>query len=178
MTGMSKEPYIHTIALTHVTPCLAEPGKVIITGKPSQSLEDVLPYLASLPNVIGFNPETLTLTFRRPRGFMTLYPQRVSITQVIDEQEGIELFAALVEAINATWENRRALKPVLTRKKAPGHLDIYTLLPQTNCKECREATCLAFAVGLVTGKRSLTECIPLQNEPAYEERKFSLEAML
>ncbi len=170
--------FIEAIELTHVTPCLAEPGKVIVTGKPSRSLEDVLPYLAALPNVIGFNPETLTLTFRRPRGFMTIYPNRVSITQVQDSEEGVALFAALTEAINATWENRTALQPVRVRKKPPGHLDIYKLLPQTNCKQCGEATCLAFAVGLVMAKRTLLDCSPLQTEPAYFERKIALEAIL
>lgn len=170
--------FLEAIALTHVTPCLAEPGKVIVTGKPSRSLDEVLPYLASLPNVIGFNPETLTLTFRRPRGFMTIYPNRVSITQVQDAEEGVALFAALTEAINATWENRTALQPVQTRKKPPGHLDLYALLPQTNCKQCGEATCLAFAVSLITGKRSSTECTPLQTEPTYMERKTTLNAML
>ena len=171
-------PYIKTITLTQVTPCLAEPGKVIVTGQPSRPLDEALPYLAALPNVIGFNPEALTLTFRRPRGFMTLYPSRVSITQVQDAEEGLELFAILTEAINATWENRAALKPVRTRKKPPGHLDIYALLPQTNCKQCDEATCLAFAVALITGKRILDECTPLQTESTYEERKTTLEAML
>lgn len=170
--------YIEAIELTHVTPCLAEPGKVIVTGKPSRSLDEVLPYLAALPNVIGFNPETLNLTFRRPRGFMTIYPNRVSITQVEDAEEGLALFAALTEAINATWENRAALQPVRTRKKPPGHLDLYALLPQTNCKQCGEATCLAFAVGLVMGKRTLLNCSPLQSEQAYLERKIALEAML
>lgn len=175
---MNDQTFLSSIRLTHTTPCLAEPGKFIVTGKPSRSLDDVLPYLASLPNVIGFNPETLTLTFRRPRGFMTLYPNRVSITQVLDADEGVELFAALKEAINATWENRQALKPVQTHKKPPGHLDIYALLPQNNCKQCGEATCLAFAVGLVMNKHSLLECTPLQNEPAYFERKATLEAIL
>jgi len=175
---MSDQDYIKNITLTHVTPCLAEPGRVIVTGKPSRSLDQVLPYLAALPNVIGFNPETLTLTFRRPRGFMTLYPNRVSITQVQDADEGLGLFAALTEAINATWENRAALKPVLTRKKPPGHLDLYALLPQTNCKLCGETTCLAFAVNLITGQRNLAACTPLQSEPSYLERKNTLEAML
>lgn len=109
---------------------------------------------------------------------MTIYPNRVSITQVGDADEGIALFAALAEAINATWENRAALRPVQTRVKAPGHLDFYALLPQANCKQCGEATCLAFTVALITGKRSLSECTPLQTEPAYQERKTALEAML
>ncbi len=175
---MSDQSYLTSISLSQSTPCLAEPDKIIVTGQPSRSLDDVLPYLAALPDVLGYNPETLILTFRRPHGFMTLYPNRVSITQVRDVEEGLELFAALTEAINATWENRAALKPVQSRKKPPGHLDIYALLPKTNCKQCGEATCLAFAVSLVTGKCILADCIPLQKEAAYHERRTTLEAML
>lgn len=46
-------------------PCLAEPGKNIVIGKPDRLLDDVVPYLATLPGVIAYNPETHTLTFRR-----------------------------------------------------------------------------------------------------------------
>ena len=31
-------------------------------------------------------------------------------------------------------------------------LDIYKLLPKTNCKKCGHPTCLAFAMKLATGK--------------------------
>lgn len=175
---MNEQPFLTSITLTHTTPCLAEPGKIIVTGKPSRSLDEVLPYLANLPGVLGFNPGSLTLTFRRPRGFMTLFPNRISITQVSDVEEGLELLAALTEAINATWENRHALEPVQIRKKPPGHLDIYALLPKTNCKQCGEATCLAFAVNLILRKRLLPECIPLQKEAALMDRQATLEAML
>ncbi|MEW5938637.1 MAG: (Fe-S)-binding protein [Chloroflexota bacterium] len=27
-------------------------------------------------------------------------------------------------------------------KSAPRHLDVWSLLPQTNCRQCGEATCL------------------------------------
>ena len=37
-------------------------------------------------------------------------------------------------------------------------LDIYKLLPKTNCKECGFATCLAFAMALVQKKTSLDKC--------------------
>jgi ArsR family metal-binding transcriptional regulator len=175
---MNIETYLKCISLIDTTPCLAEPGKFIVTGKPSRSLSEVLPYLAALPGVIGFNPEMRTLTFRRPRGFMTLYSHRVSITQVKDAEEGLELFSALTEAINATWENRQKLKPIQTRKKPPGHLDIYALLPKTNCKACGEATCLAFSVSLLLQKKTLQECEPLMSNSSFEERRFALESLL
>ena len=170
--------YLTAIALTRTLPCLAEPGKIIVIGKPAQSLADVIPYLATLPGVIAYNPRTLTLTFRRPSGFMTLYPEKVYITQLKNADEGLELLAALVDAINATWEHRAELVAVTQARRAPRWLDILTLLPQTNCKQCGEATCMAFAAALLQQKRQLDECLPLLSDPAFSDRRATLDGML
>lgn len=170
--------YLTSITLTKTLPCLAEPGKIIVIGKPDIALDDVIPYLAALPGVIAYNPHTLTLTFRRPRGFMTLYPDQVYLTQVNDSQEGLELLNALVEAVNATWEHRQELSAVNTARRAPSHLDVWELLPRTNCTQCGEATCLAFAVLLIQQKHTVDECLPLAQDPAFSHRRVSLEAML
>ncbi len=44
-------------------------------------------------------------------------------------------------------------------------IEIYKLLPQTNCKECGEPTCLAFAMKLAAGKTELALC-PYVSEEA------------
>ena len=170
--------YLEAISLTQTLPCLAEPGKIIITGKPSRALAEVLPYLATLPGIIAWDPEANTLTFRRPHGFMTLYAEKVYITQVMDAAEGLELLAALTDAVNAVWEKRGELVALTTRKRALRHLDIWELLPRTNCKQCGEATCLAFAVGLLQQKRELAECLPLMADSALADRRATLETML
>ena len=170
--------YLESISLIKTLPCLAEPGKIIINGKPSRALDDVLPYLAILPGVIAWNPQTCTLTFRRQPGFMTLYSDKVYITQIKDAAEGLELLAALTDAVNAVWEKRQELVALTTWKRAPRHLDIWELLPRTNCKQCGEATCLAFAVGLLQQKRELAECPILMADPAQADRRVTLEAML
>ena len=132
--------YLESIALAKTLPCLAEPGKLIVVGQPSRTLDEVLPYLATLPGVIAWNPETLALTFRRHPGFLTLYSDMVTVTQVKDTQAGLEVLDALKDAINVTWEHRLELVAVTSRKRAPQHLDVYGLLPQTNCKLCGEAS--------------------------------------
>ena len=104
--------FLDAITLTRTLPCLAEPGKLIVIGKPNRPLTDVLPYLATLPGIIAYNPDAQTLTFRRPAGFMTLYADRVYITQLRSPDEGLELLAALKDAINATWEHRTELVAV------------------------------------------------------------------
>ena len=170
--------FLETITLVKILPCLAEPGRIIVIGQPSQLLTDVIPYLATLPDVIVYNPATCTVTFRRQHGFMTLYADKVYITQVQDVDEGLELLKALTGAINATWLHRAKLVAVTTARSAPRLLDIWTLLPQTNCRQCGEATCMAFAAALLHQKRSLAECLSLVEDPLFGERRATLEAML
>src|SRR4030065_306975 len=158
------------ISLTKTLPCLAEPGKIIVIGNPDRSLDEVIPYLATLPGVIAYNPETLTLTFRRQPGFLTLYPDKVYITQVKDADAGLGVLDALKDATDAPWDHREELTAVTIARRAPRHLDVYTLLPQTNCKQCGEATCMAFAFGLLQHKRMLTDCPPLQADVAFGDR--------
>jgi len=50
-------------------------------------------------------------------------------------------------------------------------LDIYKLLPKTNCRECGFATCLAFAMQLAKRAASIEKCPYLK-----EEAKIALEA--
>ena len=109
---------------------------------------------------------------------MTLYPDKVYITQVGDTEEGLELLRALVEAINVTWEHRAQLVAITAARRAPRWLDIWTQLPQTNCKQCGEATCMAFAAALLQQKRPLAECLPLVSDPAFIDRRATLEAMI
>jgi len=170
--------FLDAITLVNTLPCLAESGKIIVVGHPSQPLVNVIPYLATLPDVIVYNPATCTVTFRRQHGFMTLYPDKVYITQVKDVEEGLKLLEALTDAINATWAHRAELVAVTVARSAPRLLDIWTLLPQTNCKQCGEATCLAFAAALLQQKKSLNECPILVADPAFSERRYTLEAML
>jgi ArsR family metal-binding transcriptional regulator len=170
--------FLTSITLTKILPCLAEPGKIIVIGDPSRKLDDVLPYLATLPNVIAYNPETCTLTLRRQPGFISLYSEKAYITKVRDTEEGLELLQALVDAINETWEHRAELVALRARKQAPRPLDIWSLLPQTNCKKCGEATCMAFACNLLLQERELEECYPLYDDEAFAERRATLAALL
>lgn len=140
--------YLDSISLTKTTPCLAEPGKIIVTGRPSRRLDEVIPYLASLPSVISYNPGAGAVTFRRHPGFLTVYPERVFITQVKDVQEALELLAALVGAINATWEGRGKLVAAAGSRRSPsfGYMDSPASIQlQGMWREDLHGFCLQFA---------------------------------
>lgn len=169
--------FLESIALTQTHPCLAERGKIVVVGQPERALDEVLPYLATLPGAIAYNPNLPALTFRRQPGFLTLYANRVTFTQVRDVEEALKLLAALAEAINATWDHRHELVAIKERRRPARPLDIYALLPQTNCKRCGEVTCMAFAFALLQQKRALGECPPLHEEPTLIEQRNALEAL-
>jgi len=43
-------------------------------------------------------------------------------------------------------------------------IQIYKLLPKTNCKDCGDPTCLAFAMKLAAGKAELSQCPHVSEE--------------
>ena len=49
-------------------------------------------------------------------------------------------------------------------------IEIYQLLEKTNCKECNEATCIAFAFTVFKGQKQLDECPYLSNEIAQKHK--------
>jgi ArsR family metal-binding transcriptional regulator len=170
--------YLDSIMLTRTLPCLAEPGKLIAVGKPARALDEVIPYLATLPSIVAYDPTHQTLTFRRQPGLLTIQSQEVYITQVKDVQEGLELLAALTESVNAVWEARHELVAVTTSRHIPRPLDIWELLPRTNCRQCGEATCMAFAVSLLQHEREINECPTLDTDPHLADRLAAIKTLL
>ena len=56
-------------------------------------------------------------------------------------------------------------------------IDVYKLLPRTNCKECGESNCMAFATRLVNGELSIEDCPPLLKKE-YEKAYLQLKELL
>jgi ArsR family metal-binding transcriptional regulator len=165
--------------LIRTLPCLAEPGKIVVIARPSRTLDGVLPLIAAVaPNIISFNPAAGTLTLRRQPGFITLYPDQVMLSQVRDPEEGQMLLAALRDLVNQCWEQRDRIQPVTSAQRTPRPLDVWTLLPQSNCKQCGEPTCMAFAFGLLQHKRMVEECPVVAGDPAFADRRAQLTALV
>lgn len=54
-------------------------------------------------------------------------------------------------------------------------LQIYRLLPGTNCRKCGEETCMAFASALIERKKNFEECTPLEEEKYAKQREQLIE---
>ena len=62
-------------------------------------------------------------------------------------------------------------------KKELSPIDIYKLLPKTNCKECGQENCMAFATKIVNREASIDQCKPLEKKE-YEKQYAQLKELL
>jgi ArsR family metal-binding transcriptional regulator len=176
--SVTTDQLVAAISLVRSLPCLADPGKIIVIGETDVTIDGVLPLLnAILPNVVSYHPFSGVMTLRRRPGLITLYPDRVMITQVSDVEEGLALLAAVRDLLNQAWTRRDEIQPRHTGRRVPRPLDVYELLPRTNCRACGEATCMAFAFGLLESRQRAEAC-PALADPAYAAQSQALAEML
>ena len=176
--SVTADSLVSAITLIRTLPCLADLGKIIVIGETDAPLDGVLPLLnAILPNIVSYHPFSGVMTLRRRPGLITLYPDKVMITQVADIEEGLALLAAMRDLLNQTWARRDEIQPKPEGRRVPRPLDVYELLPRTNCRACGEATCMAFAFGLLERRHRPEECPPLA-DPTFAAQNQALCEML
>ncbi len=56
-------------------------------------------------------------------------------------------------------------------------MEIYRLLPGTNCKECGEPSCMAFASTLIEREKEVLDCLPILEDKFQNKREGLIELM-
>lgn len=138
-----------------------------------QDIAAVLPYLNAVLGGFEYlkNPPALML---KSRGrLITLHPQKIAINALEDENEAEKILQWLVKEINAVWEKRHEIRPCFEGLARPNIPQILKWLPRSNCRQCKEPTCLVFATRLAEGVKSPGDCPDLSGQ----ERQ-NLEAYL
>ncbi|MFQ6033292.1 MAG: (Fe-S)-binding protein [Candidatus Bipolaricaulia bacterium] len=149
------------IRIERIMACMADPRKIRFRAALDEDIGELLPYLnAILPGAI-YNHAGRSLTIRKDGRLITLYPRRIDGAKFEDERDAREVLDWLKEEIEYCFEHREELAAV----------DVYKLLPGSNCKRCGERTCLAFALRLVAEETSVLRCSPLFQAEHQEKRR-------
>ena len=129
-------------------------------------ITEVLPYLNSELKDAHYDHGAKVLLWTNNNNKYAFRPKEIAVAPVESRQEAQKLFKAVVSMVNDIWCRREKMEPNFEGKKAPPHvLDIYKLLPKTNCRECG-FTCMAFATALRTDPSKLSLC-PYLSEKDY-----------
>lgn len=158
-------------------PC--EPGaeRFSAVARLQADIRAVLPYLNATLRGAFYEPAVPSLGWRKAGHYVVFQPYQIAVSNVADREAAIREVEGLVTLVNRTWERRDELTPSTAVRRRPTGLELYKLLPQTNCKACGEAACFAFANKLAVGQRQLAECPALQ-ETQYADRRAQLAELL
>jgi DNA-binding CsgD family transcriptional regulator/ArsR family metal-binding transcriptional regulator len=97
----------------------------------------------------------------------TLYPKEVIAAPFMDQDQAEKFVDRLIDFLNDIYIKKDSLTPNHKTFRPISVIDIYKLLPQTNCKKCGFSTCLAFA-GALSKKQTTTDQCPGFARPLYE----------
>jgi ArsR family metal-binding transcriptional regulator len=168
---------LQSYSITRILPCLADPEKIRVIAEISDEIHEVFPYLNAILKGCIYNHPALTLTIKKDGKLLTLHTHHITLAKIEDEKEAEEILGWLKNLINETYEKRDRIEPDYSKGADLKALDIFKLLPGTNCKKCGEPACLAFAVKLVGRDTEIIKCGLLFSEKYQEKQKILIELL-
>jgi ArsR family metal-binding transcriptional regulator len=144
----------------------------------SEDISQVFPYLNAQQKNVIYSPAANQMTWRYEDRAVALKSHEITISNLPDRDTATVEMEKIVAELNRIWMDRENITPLHKPRKRLVAMEIYQLLPQTNCKECGEASCFVFAGKLATGQAAVELCTPLFEEEQYAEKRAALLEML
>ncbi len=167
------------IEIVQIMPCIADSAKIRVIAKADCELGGVLPYLDRVIPTALYSERGGFLTYKRGLSIITLHASgEIAMTQIRDRAEAAKILDEIKAKINDTWARREEIDLSEVKERIQlGPLDLYTYLPKTNCGECGEKTCMAFAMKVLNEGKKLSDCTVLA-EDKYRGARDTLVSLL
>jgi ArsR family metal-binding transcriptional regulator len=158
-------------------PC--EPGgeRFSAVARLVTDIGEVLPYLNATLRGAAYTAAAPALIWTKAGHRVAFHPYQIAVSNVADRDAAIHELDEVVKLVNRTWERRAEIQPKFDERHRPVPMEVYKLLPQTNCKACGQPTCFVFAAKLTLGQVDLPAC-PVLQEPRCADRLARLADML
>jgi ArsR family metal-binding transcriptional regulator len=138
---------------------------------------DLLPYLATVIRGCTYIHGTGELNYMDKGHIIAIRSGEITVTALADEAEARQVCEELRNTINQVDKQRESITPTLRKHARLDPLAVYRELPRTNCGECGEATCMAFAARVVSRELTANGCKILLDK-TYDSQRQRLWQML
>ncbi|MCL4396471.1 MAG: hypothetical protein M1482_16990 [Chloroflexi bacterium] len=158
-------------------PC--EPGaeRWSVKAALEDDIGEALPYLNTTLKGAIYNHAARALTWRMGGHAIALRPREIAISNLSDKDAAATEVQRVVDLVSRTWERRAEITPSVEMRRRLKPMDVYKLLPATNCGACGQATCFTFALKVTAGEAEPEQCAPLFTD-AYREKREKLQTLL
>lgn len=144
----------------------------------AQDMAQVLPYLNATLKSGTYFSDGPAFSWRQDDHNIGFWADRIAVDHLETREQAREIIESLVKLVNDTWDRRDEIEPDSTTRENLQPLELYRLLPRTNCKICGESSCFTFALKLAAGQIDLQKCSPVCEEAEYKEQLAQLESLL
>lgn len=151
-------------AIMVLGPCVADETKIRLIAHLEGDLGPVLPYLNAVIPHASYTPAAEILTYMEEYRMIALYRHRITIAKADDIVDAWRTLEDIRQLAEQTWSDRDAIEPSFEIRRKPPAIEIFKRLPRTNCGQCGELTCMAFAVRVWTGETAVRLCLPVFEE--------------
>ena len=107
-----------------------------------------------------------------------IYKDKVIIAPFKDRESAVEFIDELTKYLNDLYRKKDSIVPDHQKYFQIPVLDIYKLLPRTNCGKCGSGTCMAFAASLSKRETPASECPELCEIIENNDRSDNPELLL
>jgi len=87
-----------------------------------------------------------------------LYPEKAVAALFQNREQALDFIGRLTDFLNDLDSRKDSIDPDHRTYRPVPVLDIYQLLPRSNCRECGFSSCMAFAAALSKGETASLEC--------------------
>jgi len=158
-------------------PCI--PGAATWSARATLKVDisAVLPYLNAQLEDADYDHSAKVLIWKDQGYSFAFRPQEIKAAPALDRDEARDLIDRAVALANEAWRERERIEPCYEKRTLPNLMQIYRLLPRTNCGKCGYATCMGFAAKLREGDTELS-CCPELEHPDYRMNRTQLVELL
>jgi ArsR family metal-binding transcriptional regulator len=142
-----------------------------------EDISAVLPYLNAQIKDGSYDHGNHHLIWREPQQAYSFHPREIKIARLEDTFKANQVAGELISKVNQVWQNRQNISPCFDERRLATTIDLFKLLPKTNCKQCGFPTCIVFADALRNGQVQLEDC-RLLSESRYAQSKLALQSIL
>lgn len=152
---------IGRVALMVLAPCVADDRKLRLTAHFAGDASPALPYLNATMPQASYMANVPVLSYADEHRMVSLSAHRITIAKVDDIVDAWATLEKLRRLVNDVWNRRDQIIPSDELRRRPSALEIYKRLPSTNCRECGQPSCTAFAWAVWRGDQRVDSCTPV-----------------
>jgi|GEM_PF-668871 len=163
--------------VTSIGPSFSDPLRLRVEAVPDRNVAHLIPIMARMIRGGAFRPDVPVLAFEEDHRLVFFYGSSLVISRADDLLDFWIMLRSCVDLICSAARLDGALKPETSPRQGIGATEIFKRLPATNCGLCGYASCMEFALCLLTGRCGAERCLPLLEEK-YSRHRESLSCLM